>query len=136
MGRENTRVVRSDSVSGIHRKFMFLVKKKETRLTSITYFDVKDSSHYSVCKESRVRLSGLVDFAIVLVNPFLDLPQGQVKFFWKFKLQKNCNQCCSSKIFVGYLKDSSASAYQEQLARMANCKTDFPCNLLLYTKYT
>ena len=54
---------------------------------------------------------GLEDFAIEPVNPVLDLPQGQVKFFGKFKLQKNCNQCCSSKIFLGYLKDSWASTY-------------------------
>ena len=47
--------------------------------------------------------SGLVDFAIGLVNPVLNLPKGKVKFFGKFKLQKNCNQCCSSKIFLAYL---------------------------------
>ena len=33
---------------------------------------------------------GLVDFAIGLVNFFLNLPNGQVKFFEEFKLQKNC----------------------------------------------
>ena len=42
---------------------------------------------------------GLVDFAIGLVNSVLNLPEGQVSFFGKFKLQKNCNQCCSSKNF-------------------------------------
>ena len=36
---------------------------------------------------------GLVDFAIRLVNPGLNLPEGQVTFFGKFKLQKNCNEC-------------------------------------------
>ena len=54
---------------------------------------------------------GLVDFAVGLVNPVVNLPEGQVKFFGKFKLQKNCNQCCSSKIFLGYLKDSWASTH-------------------------
>ena len=54
---------------------------------------------------------GLVDFAIRLVNPVLNLPEGQVKFLGKFKLQKNYNQCCSSKDFLGYLKDSWASLY-------------------------
>ena len=54
---------------------------------------------------------GLVDFAIGLVNPVVNFPEGQVKFFGKFKLQKNCNQCCSSKIFLGYLKDSWASTH-------------------------
>ena len=33
---------------------------------------------------------GLVDFAIGLVNFVLNLPNGQVKFFEEFKLQKNC----------------------------------------------
>ena len=42
---------------------------------------------------------GLVDFAIWLVNSVLNLPKEQVKFFKKFKLQKNCNQCCLFKIF-------------------------------------
>ena len=49
---------------------------------------------------------GLVDFAVELVNLVLNLPKGQVKFFGKFKVQKNCNQCFSSKIFLGYFKDS------------------------------
>ena len=33
---------------------------------------------------------GLVDFAIGLVNSILNLPDGQVKFFEVFNLQKNC----------------------------------------------
>ena len=32
---------------------------------------------------------GLVDFAIGLENSVLNLPDGQVKFFEEFKLQKN-----------------------------------------------
>ena len=59
----------------------------------------------------------------------LNLLEGQVKFFGKFKLQKNCNQCCSSKFFGGYLKDSWASTYLQQLAQMASGKTDFFCTL-------
>ena len=47
---------------------------------------------------------GLDDFAIEPVYPVLDLPEGQVKFLGKFKLQKYCNQCCSSKIFWATLK--------------------------------
>ena len=31
-----------------------------------------------------------MDFAIVLVNSVLNLPDGQVTFFEEFKLQKNC----------------------------------------------
>ena len=69
--------------------------------------------------------SGLVDFAIRLVNPLLNLSEGQVKFFGKFKLQKNYNQGCSSKKFWGHLKDSWASTDQQQLARTASHKTSF-----------
>ena len=57
-------------------------------------------------RAKKVLVPGLVDFAIGLVNPVLNLPKGQVKFFGKFKLQKNYNQCCSSKKFWPYLKDS------------------------------
>ena len=31
-----------------------------------------------------------MDFAIGLVNSVFNLPEGQVKFFEEFKLQKNC----------------------------------------------
>ena len=38
---------------------------------------------------------GLLDFAIGLEIFVLILPDGQVSFFfWKFKLQKDCNQSC------------------------------------------
>ena len=42
---------------------------------------------------------GLVDFKIGQVNLVLNLPEGQVKCLGKLKFQKNCNQCCSKKIF-------------------------------------
>ena len=67
--------------------------------------------HWQCAKKVVSDSPGLVDFAIGLVNPVLNLPKGKVKFFGKFKLQKNCNQCCSSKIFLAYSKDSWASAY-------------------------
>ena len=44
----------------------------------------------SVCLVSDSQ--GLVDFAIGLVVFVLNLPDGQVLFFGKFKLQKDCNQ--------------------------------------------
>ena len=72
---------------------------------------------------------GLVDFAIGLVNPVLILPEGQAKYLGKFKLQKSCNQCCSSKLFLDYLKYSWASTYLQRLAQMASCKTIFLCTL-------
>ena len=42
---------------------------------------------------------GLVDFVVGLVNSVLNLPDVQVRFFGKLKLQKNCNQSCSAKNF-------------------------------------
>ena len=43
---------------------------------------------------------GLVDFAIGLLKSVLNVSDGQMNsFFRKFRLQKNCNQSCSSKFF-------------------------------------
>ena len=47
---------------------------------------------------------GLVNFAIRLVNSVHNLPDGQVRCFGEFELQKNCNQSCSSNNFSGRLK--------------------------------
>ena len=53
---------------------------------------------------------GLVDFAVGLVNSVLNLPNQEV-IFWggEFKLQKNCNQSCSSNLFQASLNDFQAS---------------------------
>ena len=47
---------------------------------------------------------GLVNFAVGLVNAVLNLLDGQVRFIGEFKLQKNCNQSCSSKICFGQVE--------------------------------
>ena len=48
---------------------------------------------------------GLVDFTIGLVFLVLNLPDGQVLFFWgKFKLQKDCYQSCQSKRVLGLVE--------------------------------
>ena len=47
---------------------------------------------------------GLVDFGFGLVNSVLNLPDGQVKFFGKFKLQTDCNQSCQSKRVLGLVE--------------------------------
>ena len=47
---------------------------------------------------------GLVDFAFGLVNSVFNLPDRQVKFLGKFKLQKDCNQSCSSKRVLGLVE--------------------------------
>ena len=55
----------------------------------------KSAQHSLQCAKKVVSDSpGLVDFAIGLVIFVLNLPDGQVLFLGKFKLQKNCNQFC------------------------------------------
>ena len=44
--------------------------------------------------------SGLVDFAIGLVNSVINLPDGQVKFSKEFKLQTNCKINLLIKTFL------------------------------------
>ena len=46
----------------------------------------------------------LVDFAIGLVNSVLNLPDGQVKFFEEFILQKNCEIHLLIKTFLGLVE--------------------------------
>ena len=43
---------------------------------------------------------GLVDFAVGLVNSVINLPNGQVKFFEEFKLQKSCEINLLIKTFL------------------------------------
>ena len=55
------------------------------------------------CEESLQCLSDrvmLVDFAIRLVNSVLNIPWWENELFWEIKLQKNCNQSCSSRIVL------------------------------------
>ena len=47
---------------------------------------------------------GLVDFAIGLVNSVINLPNGQMKFFEEFKLQKNCEINLLIKTFLGLVE--------------------------------
>ena len=62
---------------------------------------------------------GLVDFAVGLVNSVLNLPDRRVIFLGgEFKLQKNCNQSCSSNFFW-------ASTCYLQLAKWQAVKLTF-----------
>ena len=45
-----------------------------------------------------------MDFAIGLVNFVINLPDGQVKFFEEFKLQKNCEINLLIKTFLGLVE--------------------------------
>ena len=53
---------------------------------------------------------GLVDFVIRLVNSVLTLPDGQVKYFEEFNLQKNCEiNSAHQKIWGASWNDVRAS---------------------------
>ena len=53
---------------------------------------------------------GLVDFVIGLVNSVLNLPDGQVKYFDEFNLQKNCEiNSAHQKIWGASWNDVPAS---------------------------
>ena len=64
---------------------------------------------------------GLADFAVGLVNSVLNLPYKHIK------LQKNCNQSCSSKNLLSKVEMALGSKYMR--ATQASYKTDFPCTL-------
>ena len=74
---------------------------------------------------------GLVDFAIGLVNSILNLPDGLVKCFEEFKLQKNYEiNSAHQSVFGASWNDVWASICYLQLAQMASFKNDFLCTLL------
>ena len=52
-----------------------------------------------------------MDFAPGLVNFVLNFPDGQVKFFGEYILQKDCNQSCSSKKIFGLVKVTLGLVY-------------------------
>ena len=77
---------------------------------------------------------GLLDFAIGLVNPVINLPNGQVKFFEEFKLQKNCEVNLLIKTFLG-LVEMMFGLVNVQLARISSYKNDFLSTLLIILFY-
>ena len=86
----------------VDRSFRLKSKNNKNNFGNSPFKILEDRIQYA--KKVMSDSKGLVDDAIGLVNPVLNLPEGQVKIFGKFKLQKNCNQWCSSKIFWGLLK--------------------------------
>ena len=70
---------------------------------------------------------GLVDLAIGLVGSVINVPDGQVKFFEEFKLQKYCQINVLVKTFLGLV---------EMMFGLVNvsfsCKNDFLCTLSPY----
>ena len=63
-----------------------IITKKDCSLTSYASQIIRFSQWKKVMSDS----SGLVDFAIRLVNSVLYLPKGQVKIFGELQLQKYC----------------------------------------------
>ena len=53
------------------------------------------------CQESS---PGLLDFAVGLMNSVVNLPNGQVKFFEEFELQKNFEINLLIKTFLGLVE--------------------------------
>ena len=65
---------------------------------SLVYYLINAACLSKQCAKKVVSDSlGLVDFALGLMIFVLNLPDGQVLFWGKFKLQKDCNQSCQSK---------------------------------------
>ena len=149
MWRENARVVRSNSVSGIHRNVMFLVKKKEARLSSITY-----SSHHSILSPVH-NTQNFVCFGkkicqkevISSVNDFFHLPkchQTSKEKFWRptiFVRQQN-PLFLDSYPLSGYLI-SQTWPINVPLIEVSGYTKNFPClrckqgckkNILVITK--
>ena len=69
------------------------------------YVPVRNGGLGGQCAKKVVSDSpGLVDFAIGLVNSVINLADGQVTFFEKFKLQKNCEINLLIKTFLGLVE--------------------------------
>ena len=72
-------------------------KENSHSLVSVDIFSHPFVSLLITCQRAKKVVfdsPGLVDFAIGPVVFVLNLPNGQVLFFGKFKLQKDCNQSC------------------------------------------
>ena len=76
---------------------------------------------------------GLLDFAVGLVNSVINLPDGQLKFFEEYKLQKKCEINLLIKTFLGLaemmvgLVNVSFSLPEWQAIKMAFFA---PCSIL------
>ena len=73
---------------------------------------------------------GLVDFAIGLVNFVINLPDGQVKFFEQFKLQKYLEINLLIKTFLGLVEMMFGVVNVSfSLPEWQAVKNDFLCTL-------
>ena len=62
------------------------------------------SNHVQHANKVVSDITGLVDFAVRLVNYVLNVPERQAKFWGEFNIQKNCSQSCTSKKFLGLVE--------------------------------
>ena len=73
---------------------------------------------------------GLAKFAIGLVNSVIDLPNGQVKSFDEFKLQKNFEINLLTKTFLGLVEMIFGLVnISFSLPEWQSYKNDFLCTL-------
>ena len=73
---------------------------------------------------------GLVDFAIGLANPVLNLPHGQVKYFEEFSLQKNCEISSTHQKILGLVEVTFGLVNASfRLPEWEAVKTDRSCKL-------
>ena len=89
-------------------KFNFLGKLTSAEVTVIStvrvHYPLSDNYKNQRAKKVVSDSQGLVDFASGLVNSVINLPDGQVKFFEEFKLQKNCEINLLIKTFLGLVE--------------------------------
>ena len=71
-------------------KTVWRVKETSSKRGKLRYNQVSCALYNQRAKKLVSDRPRVVDFAIVLVNSVLNLPDGQVTFFEEFKLQKNC----------------------------------------------
>ena len=79
--------------------------------TSTTEGAIQIRNHVPRAKKVVSDSLKLVDFVSGLMNSVLNLPDGQVKFFEEFKLQKNCEINLLIKMFLGLVEMTFGLVY-------------------------
>ena len=93
---------RSDDITKTRFVKLWIGQHGVSRKNEIKNVHINSKNHPAVCKRVVSNSPGLLDFVIGLVNSVLKLWDGQMNFFGKFLLQKNCNESCSLKTFFSW----------------------------------
>ena len=125
-------------INGFPSKWRLRNERRNSIVMTCHYHDLGSAADWlkqiSLAQRAKKVVSDsplLVDFAIGLVNSVLNLPDGQLKFFEEFKLQKNCEiNSVHQNVLGASWNDVWASICYLQLARMASFKNDFLCTPL------